>query len=178
MASTSGRLLGLLRNLAGALHKTTRATARPPAGPRPSNTPGPAPLASPYPGDFTGSATVAYAPRPDGDPDPGEIVWTWVPYEEDYLRGNDRPVLVVGRNGARLLAVMLTSKDHGNKRRDGFDYIDLGPGAWDARGRPSEAKLDRILQVSEADIRREGAVLDAARFALVADGLRRRHGWK
>jgi hypothetical protein len=24
-----------------------------------------------------------YAPDLDGDPDPGEVVWTWVPYEDD-----------------------------------------------------------------------------------------------
>src|SRR5688572_16152998 len=26
---------------------------------------------------------LAYAPDLDGDADPGEIVWTWVPYEDD-----------------------------------------------------------------------------------------------
>ena len=29
---------------------------------------------------------VAYNPRTDGKPDPGEVVWAWVPYEEDALR--------------------------------------------------------------------------------------------
>jgi hypothetical protein len=24
---------------------------------------------------------ISYAPRTDGDPDAGEVVWTWVPYE-------------------------------------------------------------------------------------------------
>ena len=29
-------------------------------------------------------------------PEPGEVVWTWVPYEEDPTRGKDRPVPVIG----------------------------------------------------------------------------------
>jgi hypothetical protein len=59
-----------------------------------------------------------YAPRLDGDPDPGEIVWTWVPFEEDFSQGKDRPVLLVGSDGDWLLGVMLTSKDHSRDARD------------------------------------------------------------
>ncbi|WP_434612191.1 hypothetical protein [Arthrobacter sp. A5] len=51
------------------------------------------------------------------------------------------------------------------------------PQPWDAKVRPTEVKLDRILQVSAADMRREGSVLNAQRFGRVADGLRRRHRW-
>ena len=67
---------------------------------------------SAYPGDFTGPLAPSYSPKPDGRPDPGEIVWTWVPFEEDHTQGKDRPVLVVGRDGRWLLALQLTSKDH------------------------------------------------------------------
>ena len=38
---------------------------------------------------------LVYAPDLDGRADPGEIVWTWVVYEDDPSRGKDRPVLVV-----------------------------------------------------------------------------------
>jgi hypothetical protein len=106
------------------------------------------------------------------------VVWTWVPYEEDPTRGKDRPVLVIGHNGPYLLGLMLTSKDHDDDRNGRGDYVDIGTGGWDRQSRPSEAKLGRILQISPDNIRREGAVLDRARFELVADGLRRRHGWK
>lgn len=200
MSSTSDRIFRLLGSLARTLLKpskpassSTRAQRSTPnggsgakPGGRPAGRPG-APSASngiltglnaPYPGDFSGTATVTYAPKPDGAADPGEIVWTWVPYEEDYSQGKDRPVLVVGRSGQRLLALMLTSKDHDGDRRGDNDYIDIGTGGWDRQGRPSEVKLDRILQVSPDDMRREGAVLDAKRFAVVAAGLRKRHGWK
>jgi len=39
----------------------------------------------------------SYDPHPDGLADPGEAVWGWVPYEEDFGRGKDRPVLIIGR---------------------------------------------------------------------------------
>lgn len=131
-----------------------------------------------YPGDFQGVSTARYAPQPDGEPDPGEVVWTWVPYEEDHTRGKDRPVLLIGHNGDYLLGLMLTSKDHDQDRSGAGDYVDLGTGSWDRQGRPSEANLGRILQVSPDSIRREGAILDRARFELVSAALRRRHGWK
>ncbi|SFT71465.1 type II toxin-antitoxin system PemK/MazF family toxin [Arthrobacter sp. ov118] len=131
----------------------------------------------PYPGDFRGTASVRYAPAPNGLPEPGEIVWTWVPYEEDYSQGKDRPVLLVGTSGRHLLGLMLTSKDHDGDTRQGDDYVDIGTGPWDRQWRPSEAKLDRILQIDPKDVRREGAILDAGRFSTVASALRERHGW-
>lgn len=130
-----------------------------------------------YPGDFHGISAVRYAPEPDGEPDPGEVVWTWVPYEEDYSRGKDRPVLLIGHNGPHLLGLMLTSRDHDQDRNGAGDYVDVGTGSWDRQSRPSEANLRRILQIRPDEIRREGAVLERARFDLVAAELRRRHGW-
>lgn len=133
--------------------------------------------ASGYPGDFHGAVSVKYAPHPDGAPDPGEVVWAWVPYEEDHSRGKDRPVLLIGHHGRHLLGLMLTSRDHDADAHAGKDYVDIGAGPWDRQARPSEAKLDRIVQVSPDGIRREGAVLDRRRFEMVAAALRRRHGW-
>ena len=36
-------------------------------------------LTGTYPGDFRGTAKISYAPSPNGRPEPGEVVWTWVP---------------------------------------------------------------------------------------------------
>jgi len=117
---------------------------------------------------------VAYAPDLDGAADPGEIVWTWVPYEEDDGRGKDRPVLVVGREGRDLVGLMLSSQPG---RAEDRNWIGIGAGTWDGEGRPSYVRLDRVIEVGEHEIRREGAVLDAARFDRVADELRSRYGW-
>lgn len=175
-----------LRSLASAFRTTVRVLekfrsgAAQTAGPASHRTTGRAatvPAAS-YPGDFRGVSSVRYAPQPDGSPDPGEVVWTWVPYEEDHSRGKDRPVLLVGHSGPHLLALMLTSKDHDPDGNRSEDYVDIGTGSWDRQQRPSEANLGRVLQISPDSIRREGAVLDRKRFDAVAAGLRSRHGWK
>lgn len=111
----------------------------------------------------------------DGAADPGEIVWAWVPYEEDASRGKDRPLLVVGRAGDQLLGLMLSS----NSDREGErHWRSLGAGTWDGQHRPSWVRLDRVLEVVEHGIRREGAILDRARFDVVAAELRRSYGWQ
>lgn len=118
---------------------------------------------------------LAYAPDLDGRADPGEVVWAWVPYEEDTSRGKDRPVLVVGRTGRVLLGLMLSSQEY----HDGDPaWLALGSGAWDGEHRPSWVRLDRVLEVREDGIRREGAVLDRGRFDRVAARLRAEHGWR
>ena len=118
--------------------------------------------------------TIAYAPDLDGAADPGEIVWTWVPFEEGDGRGKDRPLLVVGRDGGRLLGLMLSSQ---HERGGDQDWLSVGSGSWDRQRRESFVRLDRVLEVGEHDIRREGAVLDATRFDRVAAQLRSRFGW-
>lgn len=137
-----------------------------------------------YPGDFTGTATIRYAPRADGDPDPGEVVWGWIPFEEDHQQGKDRPALVVGRDSRWLLALMLTSRDHdrtpadrADEERRGRVWLDVGTGGWDRQRRPSEVRLDRVIRLDPAAVRREGAALDRARFDAVAARLRTLHGW-
>lgn len=114
---------------------------------------------------------IAYAPDPDGQPDPGEIVWTWVAYEDDPDQGKDRPVLLIGRDGDSLVGLALTSKDHDRDQQqenhEGRYWFDLGSGPWDPAGRPSEVRLDRLIRVDPAAVRREGAVLDRVRFDTV-----------
>ena len=112
--------------------------------------------------------TITYSPQVDGGPDTGEIVWTWVAYEEDPGRGKDRPVLVVGRDGSTLLGLMLSSN---RERDDDRNWLALGSGSWDPDNRPSWVRLDRVLDVPEAGIRREGAIVDPALFARVTDAL-------
>lgn len=124
---------------------------------------------------------VEYRPRDDDAADPGEIVWAWVPYDEGDGRGKDRPVLVIGRRGRDLLALMLTSKDHdrdaADEARYGRVWTDIGTGDWDARRRPSEVRLDRLLVLDPASVRREGAALDRARFDRVVAEAGRVQGW-
>ncbi|WP_280449737.1 type II toxin-antitoxin system PemK/MazF family toxin [Nocardia brasiliensis] len=117
---------------------------------------------------------IVYSPQLDGRADPGEIVWTWVPYEEDPANGKDRPVLVVGRDRRTLLGLMLSSKAD---RAFDRNWVGIGSGNWDAEGRPSWVRLDRVLDVPEDGIRREGAILPRKTFDLVAHRLCADYAW-
>jgi hypothetical protein len=117
---------------------------------------------------------LVYAPDLDGRADPGEIVWTWVVYEDDPTKGKDRPVLVVGRDRTTLLGLMLSSQEH---HRDDRDWVGIGAGTWDYELRESWVRLDRVLDVPEEGIRREGAILARETFEVVAARLRAEYSW-
>ena len=112
---------------------------------------------------------IEYTPHLDGDPDPGEVVWTWVPFEEDPTLGKDRPVVIIGRHGD---APVRRRPDVEAASRD---TVEVGTGPWDAQGRPSYAKVDRLLDIDPATVRREGAVLGRRRFDAVIEAVDRLH---
>jgi hypothetical protein len=122
---------------------------------------------------------TSYEPNPDGQPDPGEVVWTWVAYEDDPSQGKDRPVLLVGRDGDDLLGLQLTSKDHDRDAEDearyGRHWMDVGRGDWDRGHRASEVRLDRLLRLPAAEVRREGAALGREMFDAVVAAAREHH---
>ena len=140
---------------------------------RPATAPATAPSAA--------APDVEYRPRADDRPDPGEVVWAWVPFDEGDGRGKDRPVLVIGRRGGDLLGLQLSSQDHdrdaADEARYGRVWTDIGTGSWDSRGRPSEVRLDRLLELDPATVRREGAALDRARFDRVVSAARKVQHW-
>jgi hypothetical protein len=138
-----------------------RGTAEAPAPPR-GRRPG-APKAP-----ARGRVVLGYAPSADGDADPGEVVWAWVPFEEDPRRGKDRPALVIGRSGRQLVVIPLTSKDRAGR-------LPVGRGRWDSSGRASYADVERLLTVDPATVRREGAALDRPVFDAVVSAARRHH---
>ena len=60
------------------------------------------------------------------------------------------------------------SLDEEQERRAGRVWVDIGSGAWDRQGRPSEVRVNRVLRIDPDRIRREGAVLARDRFDAVA----------
>lgn len=188
-AGAEAAVRSLLRSPGRRSGSSARTTSRRPtpdvAAPRDADA-GPAPSAprraDGYPGDFTGSGVIEYAPDPDGHADPGEVVWGWVPFEEDHSQGKDRPVLVIGRDGDWLLALMLTSKDHdrdaAQEARAGRQWMDVGVGPWDPKRRPSEVRLDRILRLDPTAVRREGGTMPRETFDEVAGQVRAVNGWR
>ena len=122
-----------------------------------------------------GAVRMSYSPVRDGNPDPGEIVWTWVPFEENNGQGKDRPVLVVAaEKSGTLLVVQLTSKKHEGRS----DFVSVGAGAWDGQHRESFVNLDRVLRVHPGGMRREAAALDRTPFQTVTKQLQSRYGWR
>ena len=75
----------------------------------------------------------------DNDADPGEVVWTWISYEEDPTQGKDRPVVVLARSGSDVVVAQLTSKNHDIDREQeahwGRYWLAIGSGEWDPQGR-------------------------------------------
>ena len=118
--------------------------------------------------DYAGVVHLEYSPELDHDPDPGEVVWTWVAYEEDNSVGKDRPVAIMGRtDDRRLVALMLSSQDHRGDR----GWISIGSGPWDRQGRESFVRHDRVLAVPADAVRREGAILPRSTFDDIAKRL-------
>jgi hypothetical protein len=117
---------------------------------------------------------LVYSPRLDGRADPGEIVWAWVVHADDPAGGQDRPVLVVGRDRQTLLGLMLSSQE---RHAADADWVSIGSGSWDDTGRQSWVRLDRLLDVPEEGIRREGAILAREVFDVVAARLRADYSW-
>src|SRR3712207_2471968 len=175
------RVLGsrALRSLLRTALRPAASRPGPPAAPR-RVVPAAAGGVRDLPGGLDG-VDLVHRPEDDGRPDPGEVVWAWVPYDENDGRGKDRPVLVIGRRGDQLLGLMLSSQDHdrdaADEARHGRVWTDVGTGAWDARGRASEVRLDRLLVLDPASVRREGAALGRAHFERVVGEARRVQGW-
>ena len=130
-----------------------------------------------------GLPEFSYQPVADNDADPGEVVWTWVPYQEDASVGKDRPAVVIGAQGEGVYLLQLTSKDHTREAAQeaaaGRYWFDIGTGAWDSKGRPSKVRLDRALWVKATDVRREGSILPEVTWRRIVDALEehyRTHG--
>ena len=102
-----------------------------------------------------------------------------MPFEDNHGRGNDRPVQLIRRDVGALLGLMLSTHEHdrgaADEARHGRHWVDVGTGPWDRQGRPSEARVDRVLRIEPGDVRREGARLGRDRFDEVAAGVRRFH---
>ncbi|MFF9285951.1 type II toxin-antitoxin system PemK/MazF family toxin [Streptomyces griseosporeus] len=108
------------------------------------------------------------APRPPGGgrrsrgggtgarPEPAEIWWAGVPFE-DGPGWKDRPCLVLSVRGGRAVVAKISTKNHHERA----GVIPLPPGAvGDARGRASFLQTDELREVPVGDFRRRVGVVD------------------
>lgn len=115
---------------------------------------------------------IFYSPDVDGQADPGEIVWIFAPTPGE---AQERALLVVGRSRYRgILGLLISPND---KHANDDNWIDIGSGQWDREGRRSWVRLDKLIQVPEHALRREGMLFPRGRFERVAAALRNDYGW-
>ncbi|MGW1613735.1 type II toxin-antitoxin system PemK/MazF family toxin [Streptomyces sp. NPDC002285] len=94
--------------------------------------------------------------RTTARPEPAEIWWANVPYE-DGPGAKDRPCLVLAVRGKRVTVAKITSK----YRDERYGVIPLPPGSvGDARGRTSFLETGELRDVPVADFRRRVGVMD------------------
>ena len=116
---------------------------------------------------------TSYAPAHDGDPDPGEIVWTWVPFEENDGRGKDRPVLVVAREEAAHCSPYTSPASR--TTRPGVGPIGAGP--WDREGRDSWVESRPGAAGARGRDAARGLRTRPGAVRRVVERLRERYGW-
>lgn len=114
------------------------------------------------------------ASRPRWDLGAGNVVWTAVQFMEQPGVTKDRPVLIVGREPGMLVVLMLSTQQKHSAHRD---WYPLGPGPWDAQGRPSWVRLHPYYRMREGDVRRPGGRVDLARFDALRGVLAHHYGW-
>lgn len=117
---------------------------------------------------------IFYAPDMDGQADPGEVVWIWVSADGPQLPAKERAMVVVGRSRSSILGLLISCNP---EHRGDEDWLDIGSGVWDQRGRQSWVRLDRVLEVGELGIRRQGTAIPRGRFERIANRLRTDFGW-
>ncbi|QPK78638.1 type II toxin-antitoxin system PemK/MazF family toxin [Corynebacterium lizhenjunii] len=113
--------------------------------------------------------SIFFTPDMDGQADSGEVVWAWVgsPPQE-------RAILVVGRTRTTVLGLLISpNPDHA----DEDCWLPIGSGEWDERGRQCWIRMDRVLELSEEQVRRQGTLFPERRFARIANRLRAAYHW-
>lgn len=94
----------------------------------------------------------------EGGPQPAEIWWAGVPFE-DRPGNKDRPCLVLAVRGERVTVAKITTKSGGGRA----GVIPLPPGSvGDVRGRASFLQTDELRDVPLWDFRRRVGPVDPA----------------
>lgn len=117
---------------------------------------------------------IYYAPDMDGQAEPGEVVWVWAPSDGPDNPPRERAMLVISRDRHVILGLLISPNPEHDREES---WIDIGAGEWDSSGRQCWVRLDRVLEVSELGIRRQGALFPPRRFERIANRLRTHYHW-
>lgn len=118
--------------------------------------------------------SIYYAPDMDGQADSGEVVYISIACSGATNPPEERALLVIGHQRQVVLGMLISS----NPIHEGdAAWLDIGAGDWDPSGKSCWVRLDKILEVPEASIRRQGAMMPLRRFERLAVRLREDYGW-
>lgn len=118
--------------------------------------------------------SIFFAPDMDGQADSGEVVWVWAPTDGVNAPPSERAVLVIGRTRTTVLGLLI-SPNPVHAEED--SWLEIGSGEWDESGRQCWIRLDRILEISEEQVRRQGTLFPQRRFERIANRLRTVYHW-
>ncbi|MER0069826.1 type II toxin-antitoxin system PemK/MazF family toxin [Corynebacterium sp. KPL2850] len=118
--------------------------------------------------------SIFFSPDMDGQADSGEVVWVWTPSEGKQSPPRERAILVVGRTRTTVTGLLISANPE-HALDDA--WLEIGCGEWDASGRNCWVRLDRLLEVSEEQVRRQGILFPERRFERIANRLRSRYHW-
>lgn len=82
-------------------------------------------------------------------PQPGQVWWAQVPFE-DGRGSKDRPVVVLRQRGGARVVLMVSSQDKADRR----GWVALDRRGWDDRPGRSWVRTDRQIELRRGDFRR------------------------
>ncbi|MGV0326782.1 type II toxin-antitoxin system PemK/MazF family toxin [Corynebacterium confusum] len=118
--------------------------------------------------------SIFFAPDIDGQADSGEVVWVWAPTGGPQSPPTERAVLVVGRTRTTVLGLLISPNP---EHAEDDCWLEIGSGEWDESGRQCWIRLDRLLEISEEQVRRQGILFPQRRFERIANRLRAVYHW-
>ncbi|MDO5031068.1 type II toxin-antitoxin system PemK/MazF family toxin [Corynebacterium sp.] len=118
--------------------------------------------------------SVFFTPEMDGQADSGEVVWVWAPSDGKQSPPRERAVLIVSRTRTTVLGLLISPNP---AHADDEEWLDIGTGEWDESGRQCWVRMDRLLEISEEECRRQGTLFPERRFERVANRLRSMYHW-
>ncbi|APT92093.1 hypothetical protein CPHO_03385 [Corynebacterium phocae] len=118
--------------------------------------------------------SIFFTPDMDGQADSGEVVWVWAPADTPQDPPQERAILVVGRTRTTILGLAISPNP---EHADESWWLEIGAGEWDDQGRQCWIRMDRVLEISEEQVRRQGVLFPARRFERIANRLRSTYRW-
>lgn len=118
--------------------------------------------------------SVFFTPDMDGQVDSGEVVWVCTPGETAHCAPQERAILVIARTRTEVIGLLISPNPQHTTEDN---WLEIGTGEWDEDGRECWIRMDRVIEVPETQIRRQGTLFPPRRFERIANQLRTEYHW-